>query len=277
MKSKSAAAVARPPLHQRWLSYLDESLQSTPRGQQLRKRLARAAVPLTPGQFVTLNGAVIVLGGVLGWLLRQDLLTALILAVVVAFLPNLWVRRLEKRRARQFTAQLPDTLRVIIGALQVGYSLSQAIETVSELAPEPTRTEFGHVKREMLLGKSLPETMKSLADRMDSSEVRMMVAAMNISSEVGGNLATILNNTTQMIRERNRLARDVEVLNAQQIMTGNMLMVLPVVVGGVLYLLNPSYMRQLFLPGPTLCVPVGAGVLMIVGYVLVRRILAIEV
>ena len=271
------AAVARTPLHERLLNRLDDLLEDTGSGQELERRLARAGVPLTPGQFVTLGVGAIVVGGALGGLLRQDLLTALIVAIVAAFILHLWLRRREKRRAQQFTAQLSDTMRVITGALRVGHSLAQAIETVSHLAPEPTRSEFEQVSREMVLGMSLPESMKRLAVRMDSDAVRMMVAAMSISSEVGGNLVSILDNTTQIIRDRNRLVRDVQVLNAQQIMTGNMLMVLPVIVGGILYLLNPDYMRQLFVLGPTLCIPGGAGMLMIIGYVLVRRILAIEV
>jgi len=276
-QAATGSAAAKPSLQQQVVNRLDDWLRRTPRGQRLRRRLARAAVPLTPGQFVLLNGTAIVISGALGGFLRRDLLSALILATVAAILPGLWVRRLEKRRTRQFTDQLPNTLRVLIGSLRVGSSLAQAIQAVSELTPEPTRSEFLQVVQEMGLGRPLPETLKGLAERMDNDEVRLMVAAMTISSDVGGNLVTILDTTAHLIRERTRLARDVQVLNAQQVMTGNLLMVLPVLVGGVLYLLNPDYMRQLFAPGLTLCIPVGAAVLMAVGYVLVRRILTIEV
>jgi len=272
-----AASVSRPSLQQQMVDRLDRWLRGTGPGQRLRQRLARAAVHLSPGQFVLLNGAVIVAGGLLGSLLREDLLSGLVLAVVAAILPSLWLRRLEKRRAQQFTEQLPNTLRVLIGSLRVGSSLVQAIEAVCELTPEPTRGEFLQVAQEVDLGRPLPEALRGLAQRMDSGEVRLMVAAMTISAEVGGNLITVLDSTARIIRERTRLARDIQVLNAQQIMTGNLLMVLPILVGGVLYLLNPDYMRQLFAPGPTLCIPVGALVLMALGYVLVRRILTIEV
>ena len=192
------------------MARLDGWLQRTTRGQRLRHRLARAAVPLTPGQFILLNGAVIVVGGVLGGLLRRDLLSALILAIVAAILPRLWLRRLEKRRARQFTDQLPNTLRVPIGSLRVGSSLAQAIEAVSELTPEPIRTEFLQVAQEMGLGRPLPETLKGLAERMDNDEVRLMVAAMTISSEVGGNLITILDITAPRKRLYHACPRGTE-------------------------------------------------------------------
>jgi tight adherence protein B len=273
----SVPETARVPLHRQVLERLDDRLLSTRPGQRLQQRLARAAVPLSTGQFLFLCGLAVALGGSLGWLVRRDLLSALILVVAGVVLPNLWVRRRERRRALQFTAQLPDTLRVLTGALKAGYSTSQALEAVGELAPEPSRSEFVRVVQEMRLGYTLPEAMTHLARRMGSDEVRLVAAAIKLSFDVGGNLASILDTTAHVVRERARLAREVDVLNAQQILTGNILMVLPVLVGGVLYLLNPGYMRPLFDPGPTLCIPVGAGALLVIGFVLVRRILAIEV
>jgi tight adherence protein B len=113
--------------------------------------------------------------------------------------------------------------------------------------------------------------------RIPSDDLSLIATAIKIQHEVGGSLAEILETVTHTIRERIRIKREINVLTAQQRYSGYVLMILPIALGAYLMLTSPDYMMHLFTPGPTLCIPVGAAVLMIIGFFVMRRIVDIEV
>jgi tight adherence protein B len=105
----------------------------------------------------------------------------------------------------------------------------------------------------------------------------MVAASININRQVGGNLADILDVAAETIRERVRIKREIDVLTAQQRSSGYVLVVLPIALGAILMIINPSYQMRLFTPGPTLCIPIGAGLGIVVGFLAMRRIVDIDV
>jgi tight adherence protein B len=116
-----------------------------------------------------------------------------------------------------------------------------------------------------------------MVERIKSNDLVMVVASININRQIGGNLADILETTAETIRERVRIKREIEVLTAQQRISGYVLVALPIALGAILMIINPTYQMRLFTPGPTLCIPVGAGLGMLVGFLIMRRIVDIEV
>jgi tight adherence protein B len=133
------------------------------------------------------------------------------------------------------------------------------------------------VIRETQLGKSLAQALDSLVRRIDSDDLALVVTAIQIHHEVGGSLAEILETVAETIRERVRILRDIQVLTAQQRFAGYILLALPIGLAIFLYIINPDYEGDLFAPGPTLCIPIGAVLMMIVGWLIMRRIVDIEV
>jgi len=148
---------------------------------------------------------------------------------------------------------------------------------VARQMPHPAGTEFDRVLREVQLGRSLNAALDSLVRRINSDDLALIITAIKIQYEVGGNLSDILETVAYTIRERVRIQREIMVLTAQQRYSGYVLMLLPVGLALILLLINPEYEMQLFTPGPTLCIPIGTVIMMVVGFIVMRRIINIEI
>jgi tight adherence protein B len=199
------------------------------------------------------------------------------MAAVGLFLPTIYVRSRQTRRLRKFDSQLPDVLDHLQGSLRAGYGLLQAVEWVSRQLPDPAGLEFDRVIREVQLGRGLMEALESMVRRIPSDDLSLIVTAIKIQYEVGGSLAEILEIVSHTIRERVRIMREINVLTSQQRYSGYVLMIMPIALAIFLIIINPEYEMRLFEPGPTLCIPIGAAVLMFLGYIIMRRIVDIEV
>ena len=243
----------------------------------VKRDLARADLSLTVTEYLLVRVGLIAAFFVLGFAIQQNLLVALIAAAIGFVLPLTYVRIRQGKRLRAFNAQLPDVLDQMVGSLRVGYGLSQSVEWVGRQMPDPAGAEFNRVVREMQLGWSLPEALNSMVQRMVSDDLALIVTAIEIHHETGGRLADILETVGHTIRERVRVQREINVLTSQQRYSGYVLLVMPIALAGVLMVLSPEYEGQLFQPGPTLCIPIGAGLMMILGFLLMRRIVEIDV
>jgi tight adherence protein B len=237
--------------------------------------LSRADVGLTAAEYTLIIVGVVVAGFLIG-ALRAGALVGLALGVVCGFLPILYLRFRAGRRQRAFTEQLPDTLTLLIGGLRAGYGLTQALDTLVDNLPPPSSTEFARVMRAIGLGLPVQQALSQMADRVGTDDIALVVMAINAQYEMGGNLAQTLETISETVRDRIRLLRDIRVLTAQQRLTGYILLVWPIVIGVGIYLLAPDYMSRLFEPG-MFWLPIGAVVMMIVGFLVIRRIVDIEV
>jgi tight adherence protein B len=172
---------------------------------------------------------------------------------------------------------LVDALTQIAGSLRAGYSVAQAIDYVAKQMPPPAGEEFLRVVRELQIGQTLIVAVEHMLERIDSDDMRIVVSSININQQVGGNLAEILETVAETIRERVRIKREIQVLTAQQRISGYVLMVLPIAMWAFLMIVNPTYESRLFTPGLTLCIPFGAILSMTIGFIIMRRIVDIDV
>ena len=242
----------------------------------LNLQLARASWPITVQEFLVIRLGATFLGLALGWLFSQALLSGVGLALIAYVLPGLFLQRSISRRQTQFTKQLTDVLVLLTGAVRAGYSLLQAMEVVVREMQPPAADEFGRVVREVGLGVRLPEALRNLALRMQNGDLDLIVTAIDIQYQVGGNLAVILTAITETIRERVRLFGEIRVLTTQQRYSSYILSILPVVVAAMLMLINPGYMSRLF-ERDAICFPIGSVVGIILGYLSIQQIAKIEV
>ena len=245
-------------------------------GESFADRLTRADVPLTVAEFLLIVFGLA--GGLasLGWW-RGGVLPAVVLGVAGFFLPLIYLNIRAARRRTAFTTQLPDVLTLLIGALRAGYGVAQAIDMLVDRMQAPASVEFGRVMRAVKLGIPINRALNDMADRSESDDLYLMVTAMNVQAELGGNLAQILETISETVRERIRIKREIQVLTAQQRMTGYVLAALPVVVGLIISVIAPNYLDPLFEPGIMRFVVVGAVVLMAIGFLIIRKIVDIEV
>jgi len=259
------------------LGQMERSISQQSFATRMRTDLARADLKITVAEYLLIRTVIVVVGFAIGFLIARNLLSGLLIAGVGFVIPILYVGMRQRQRLRSFEDQLPDVLDHMVGSLRAGYGLMQAVEWVGRQLSDPAGEEFRRVLREVQLGRSLMDAFDSMVRRIDSDDLALIVTAIKIQHEVGGSLAEILEIVAHTIRERVRILREIEVLTSQQRYSGYVLMVMPIALGLVLFLMSPDYMMQLFQPGPTLCIPIGAVILMVIGFFAMRRIVDIEV
>lgn len=188
-----------------------------------------------------------------------------------------YIRLLGKRRQHRFEDQLPDLLSILASSVRGGFSLFQALQLISREAAEPSKTEFQRVIQEISLGGPMDEALAGLAERMPTEDVDILVTAITLQHQTGGNLSHVLDIVANTIRERHRVEREIRSMTAQQRFSASLLAALPFLLAGVLFIISPTYIGRLFVWGWVLCMPVGAIILAVVGLIIMRRMAAIDV
>jgi tight adherence protein B len=260
---------------------IERAAKGTSFGEKTGTALARADLKMTVGEFIAVRGGASVTGFIFGLVLgRAQIGLAVLFGIGVGIvgwmIPPMYLKIRAGRRQKAFVNQLGDTIGLMANSLRAGYSLLQTMELVSREAPSPMGDEFRRVVREVGLGISPQDALNNLLRRVPSEDLDLMVSAINIQHEIGGNLGQILDVIGETIRERVRIQGEIRVLVAQQQLSGNVITAMPIALAGGLFLLNPKYMRGI-LVWPWVCLPIGAGVLVFFGWLVMRKIVAIEV
>ncbi len=261
--------------------WINQRVAGSSLGERLSKNLARADLKFKPGEFLATFVIAAFGVGLLGWFFGgRDVLGGLIGAVIGLFLPWLYVRRQQGQRLIKFDTQLPDMLNLMVNGLRAGYSTMQAMEAVSKELPSPICDEFRRVVQEMQLGVPMERALDNLLRRIPSPDLDLLITAINVQREVGGNLAEILDTISFTIRERIRIKGEIRVLTTQTMYSGKMLSIMPVAVILILYFLNREYMMEFFRPDSGICGYIALGVaalLIISGYFTMQKLSQIEV
>ena len=207
----------------------------------------------------------------------RSLLIALPLAIIGASLPMLYVRWRRSRRLAQFEELLPESIDLVGRALRAGHPLSAGFKMAADDGAEPVAGEFRRVFEEQRFGLPLQDSLLGMADRISLVDVRILVTAILIQREVGGNLAEILDNLAAVIRSRFTIRRQIKVYTAQGRMTGYLLALLPFMLFGILYTINPEYMSVLFTDPIGKVLVAVALVMQLAGFFWIRKIVNIEI
>jgi tight adherence protein B len=255
---------------------LNQAIERRGFGARISAQLAQASLKLTVAEYLIWNVISIAVMGGLAWLLFRNFL--FLFGILFGFfLPRIVLNILTARRLKKFNDQLGDTINLMVNSIRAGYSMPQAMETVASNMPPPISEEFRRVTLEIGLGVTQEEALRHMLRRVESVDLDLMITAINVAYEVGGNLAEILDIIGLTIRERVRIQGEIKTLTAQGQITGNVLAGLPFFLTGILYLLNRPYMQRMF---TTTCGWIMSGVSIVtiaLGYYIMRRIVDIEV
>jgi tight adherence protein B len=259
--------------------WVNKRVEKSTFGERMARDLARADLKFKPGEYIALYVIAMIGGGVIAYMAGGRLiLSALIGAVIGAFLPGLYVNSQKGKRLVKFNDQLPDMLNLVVNGLRAGYSTMQAMEAVSKELPAPICDEFKRVVQEMQLGIPMEKALDNLLRRIPSEDLDFVVTAINVQREVGGNLAEIMDVISYTIRERVRIKGEIRALTAQAIYSGRALAIMPVGLLCILYFLNRTYVMEFFKNGFCGWIPLGvAGILIAFGYFVMTRIANVEV
>ena len=257
---------------------IDDAVASRGFAQNLTIQLARANLKLTPGEYIVLNIASILGTGLLAFIIMHCNLILTFAGLVVGFfLPRFYVKFRQSRRLSDFNGQLGDAINLLANGLRSGYSLLQAMDAVAREMPAPMSEEFQRVVREIGLGVSSERAMNNFLRRVPSDDLDLMITAINVQHEVGGNLAEILETISHTIRERVRIKGEIRVLTAQGMISGYVISFLPLGLGLILYAMNPKYIGRMFEePCGIAMIAVGT-ISTVIGYIAIRKIVSIEV
>ncbi len=259
---------------------LNEALADRPIGQKWRQALSRADVKITVAEYAILHVLSTIGFFIVAYivLFPGQIVMAVVGAFVGFFAPRIVIARLTARRLTRFENQLADTLGLWVNALRAGYSVLQSMEAISRDAPEPTATEFKRVVQEVQLGINMEDSFQHLLNRVESEDLDLVLTAVNIQREVGGNLAEILDVISHTIRERIKLKGEVRVLTAQGRMTGYLISGLPIVLAVFLNTINPGYVGLLFTNRGCGWPMLAIGLIMIgIGSALIQKIVDIQI
>lgn len=227
---------------------LDKALSRRNMFETIRERISRADAKLRVSEYVILVVIFGAIGGFLGYVLPQQ--NSWVLAIVGVLLglrvPRTYVRTMAKRRMQAFDGQLSDTLNLWVNALRSGYSVLQSMEAIATELPAPVSVEFERVVQEVRLGLSVEQALANMYRRVPSEDLDLVITAVNIQREVGGNLAEVLDTISFTIRERVRIKGEIRTLTAQGRVSGWIISLLPLVLGFILYLINPEYVSELW-------------------------------
>lgn len=264
----------------RLLDPVNNYLSNRSFGKSARQKLARANLKLTVAEYAASHFAAAAGLFTASYLILAsgDIITASILGLIGFFVPRIVVGRLINQRLYAFEGQLADTLSLWVNALRSGYSVLQAMEAIAKDSPEPTMTEFERVVREVQLGIPMEDALDHLLERIQSEDLDLVVTAVNIQREVGGNLAEILEVISGTIRERIKLKGEVRVLTSQGRITGYLISFLPIGLALFLNVSQPGYMGQLFEDRTCGWPMIGIGLALIgIGMAVIQRIVDIEI
>ena len=261
-----------------FLEPLNEALSNRKFGQSMRGKLERANVKLTVAEYAASHVVVSVGAFALLFILRGDIISATIGGLVGFFAPRFYVNREVNQRLYKFESQLPDTLMLWCNALRSGFSVMQAMEAIAKDSPEPTMTEFRRIVKEVQLGIDMEDALDHLLNRIQSEDLDLVVTAVNIQREVGGNLAEILEVISHTIRERIKLKGEIRVLTSQGRYTGYLISFLPIGLAFFLNFASPGYMGQMLESRRCGWPMMGVGLALIgMGTAVIQKIVDIEI
>lgn len=244
---------------------------------KLDKELAKADIPLKGEEFLGLTLFLSVGSGLFLTILTANPLAGITSVTIGAYLPYFSLQMAKARRLSKFNNQIGDALVVIANSLRSGFSFLQAMDMVRKELPNPIAKEFGITLQEMKWGTPLEEALTNLTARINSEDLELVVTAVIIQRQVGGNLSEVLDNIAKTIRERVRIKGEIKTLTAQGRISGLIIGLLPFLLTLVLFFLNPEYISILFTNKMGWLMLALALVSQVIGLSIIRRIVQIPI
>lgn len=278
-------APPEPPQPRDLLAQIRQGVQSTlgarfdrtDRATRLADQLARADLRLRPTEWIMARVAVAAAVAAVA-LLRFGTPIAALPGAGVGYLgAQIFLRVRQSRRTKAFATQLSPMILQVSGSMKAGYTFAQAIDLVARNTPPPMGQELSRVSREVQLGLPMNEALNRMVRRNDSEDLRLMLIAVQIQSQVGGNLASVLDTIEFTVRERIRIKGEIKSLTGQARASGWVLIILPFAMTGILQVIAPSYFSPMFHKTAGWIMLGLAGFMILCGYGIIRKIVNIKV
>ena len=259
------------------IPFLNRLLLQLEIAPKLRRLLYQAQVTWTPGGVLLMSVCAWILGTYAFYLRTGVFLVSAVLGLLPGAAPFAYLFAKRGKQFSKFEEGLPPALDLMVSGLRAGHSLVSVLGLVSREVPDPIGREFRIAFDEQNYGLELRTALHNLVTRMPLQDLRIVVTAILIQKETGGNLAEVLDKCAHVIRERFRLKREIKTKTAQGRLTGWLLSFLPVVLGLLLYLVNAQGISTLWTNPLGLKMLYASSVMTIIGGLIIRKIVRIRV
>ncbi len=261
-----------------WVRIASRYLAAPAWSRSVEHKLIQAGLPLRGSEFLVIVLATVVVTSLTLFLLTGGKVLFALLGLILGYIVPMIVLRIKiDRRAKAFNNQLCDSLILIANSLRTGYSFMQSIEMVAREMPAPISSEFARALKEMNFGVTTEDALNNLAKRVNSDDLDLVITAVLIQRQVGGNLAEVLDNIAATIRGRIKIKGEITTLTAQGRISGLIVSILPLGLGVVIYAINPEYIKVLFTNPMGKAMLAGAFVSQLLGILMIKKIVNIEV
>jgi tight adherence protein B len=254
-----------------------KSVLTKEKNNKLETMLARSGLPIKPEEYVLFQWISTAFVGCLMVLITGKWGFLLVGCTFGFLLPRWYLKKKQRERITKFNESLSDMISTVVGSLRAGFSFPQALKAVVEEADSPIKEEMEMVLKEMQYGSSLEDSLNDLKERMPSEDLDLMIQAILIQRQVGGNLATVLDKIVETIRDRTKIQRQIKTLTAQGRLSGIVIGLLPIILAFVIYLIEPQYIGTLFQHPIGIALTIGGLISGVIGFVLIKKITTIEV
>lgn len=244
---------------------------------KIHMEMVKAHVPLKGEEFISISISAAIIFAILTYASGKNIVFVLVIGFVGWFIPRFYIKTRIHKRIKQFNESLGDAIVLISNSLKAGYSFFQAIDIVAREMNGPIAQEFSLMQKEINLGYTTEEALDNILKRVKSDDLELVITAVLIQRQVGGNLAEVLDSISSTIRERVRIKGEIKTITAQGRISGIIIAILPPALGVVLFLINPDHIKLLFTEKIGL-IMVGLSIGMeLMGIYFIKRIVDIEV
>lgn len=244
--------------------------------KKLEIELMKADLPITAEELLIIKILSSSAFAFLAFAVFKDYFIVILVYALIWNVPRFIISRRKKEKIQLFDSQLNEGITIISNSLKAGYSFLQSVAVVSEETSDPFSKEFKKLLKEMSLGIPEEDALKNLLSRVESEDLRLIMNAILIQKDIGGNLSEILDNISETIRERQKIKNELRTLTAQGRLSGYILTLLPVCLGLVIYLFNKEYIMLLFTTSLGLGMVAAAVVSEIFGLLMIKKIINID-
>jgi len=259
------------------IPWLNDLLKGARKLQVLRTLHRQADCRMPLGMLVLAAVGLALSGLLLAFSMRQTIVLAILFAILLGAIPYVYLLWRKTQRVAMFERQFPEALELVSRSLRAGHAFSVGLKMVGEEAADPIGKEFRQVFNEVSMGVSLPQALDNMTHRIDSLDLRFFITSILIQRETGGNLAEIIDSLAGLIRQRFELQLRVRALSAEGRMSAVVLLGLPIVVGALLFKMNPDYMGLLFTDSIGQNLATVGSIMMVVGAAVMKRMVIIKV
>lgn len=247
------------------------------KNKMLELELVKADLPITVEELLVVRLLSSFAFAFLAYAVFKNIVGSVITIVIIWNVPRVIISSRKKERIKHFDSQLNEGITIISNSLKAGYSFLQAVSVVAEETSGPFAKEFKKLLKEMSLGISEEEALKNLLSRVESEDLRLIINAILIQKDIGGNLSEILDNISETIMERQKIKNELNTLTAQGKLSGIIVTLIPVFLGIVIYLFNREYMLLLFTTATGLAMVGFAVFNELIGLLVIRKIINIDI